>query len=83
MLKSASYICRLEKQQLFLKSKGKDIVYYSLKTINELDKAEEKEKQIKPKQVATAAMLSNVLVLSTTKTNPFVGLKVLLLPPKV
>jgi hypothetical protein len=67
----------------FLKSKGKDMVCRSLKTMDKLDKVEEKEKQIESKQAATAAMLSNVLVLSMTETDPFVGLEVLLLPPKV
>jgi hypothetical protein len=59
------------------------MVYYSLKTINKLDKVKEKEKQIKSKQAATAAILSSILVLSTTKTNPFASLKVLLLLLKV
>jgi hypothetical protein len=59
------------------------MVRCSLKTINELDKAKEKEKQIKPKQAAAAAMPSNALVLSKTRTDPFVSLKVLLLPLKV
>jgi hypothetical protein len=68
-----------------LKSKGKDIVRYSLKTIDKLNKVKEKEKQIKFKHTAaeTAAMPSNTLALSTTKTNPFAKLKVLLLPPRV
>jgi hypothetical protein len=86
-LKSASRIRRLEKQQSFLKSKGKDIVCCSLKTIDKLDKIKEKEKQIKLKQAATAAILSNDLRLSApaprAKSDPFASLKVLLLPPKV
>jgi len=50
-----SCIKRLKKQQEFLKSKGKDMVYYSLKTLNKLEEAEEKEKQIKIKRVANKA----------------------------
>jgi hypothetical protein len=78
-------IKRLKKQQQFLKSKGKDIVCRGLKTIDELDKAKEKEKQIETKHIAAkaATTLSNTLVLSTTETDPFAKLKVLLLSLKV
>jgi hypothetical protein len=63
------------------------MVRCGLKTIDKLDKVREKKKQIKPKQAATAAMLSssltsNVLALGA-KTNPFAGLEVPLLLPKV
>jgi hypothetical protein len=71
----------LKKQKKFLKSKGKDIVCYSLKTLNKLEEAKEKERQIKTKHVTlkATAMLFNVLVLLLTKANPFVDVKVLLL----
>jgi hypothetical protein len=86
-LESASCIRRLKKQQAFLKSKSKDIVRCGLKTIDKLNKAEEKEKQIELKHVASAAMLSNSLILSAlalrVKSDPFAGVEVLLLPPKV
>jgi hypothetical protein len=59
------------------------MVCYSLKTMDKLDKAKEKEKQIESKQAASAAMPSNTLVLSKTETTPFAGLEVLLLPPRV
>jgi hypothetical protein len=47
--KNIACLKRFEKQKLFLKSKGKDIVCRKLKTINKLNKAKEKEKQIKTK----------------------------------
>jgi hypothetical protein len=63
------------------------MVCYSLKTIDKLDKAKEREKQIELKQAATAAMLSSNPRLSAlapgAKSNPFASLKVPLLPPKV
>jgi hypothetical protein len=71
----------------FLKSKGKDMVRRGLKTIDKLNEAEGKEKQIELEQAATAAMLSsslrlNVLALGT-KNDSFASLKVSLLLPKV
>jgi CO dehydrogenase/acetyl-CoA synthase beta subunit len=75
----------LKKQKKFLKSKGKNIVYCSLKTLNKLEEAKEKERQIETKHIATkaAAKLFNALVLLLTKANPFVNVKVLLLFLKV
>jgi hypothetical protein len=61
------------------------MVCCSLKTLNELEEAKEKEKQIEIKY-ATAkvvVMPSNVLALLLTKANPFVRVKVPLLLPKV
>jgi hypothetical protein len=85
MLKSTSWICCLKKQERFFKSKGKDIVCYSLKTLNKLEKAKEKERQIETKHITTkaTAMLSNVLALLLTKANPFASVKVPLLFLKV
>jgi hypothetical protein len=82
-----AYLERLEKQKLFLKSKGKDMVCCRLRTINKLNKAEEKEKQTELEQAATAAMPSsnprpNALALRA-KNDPFTNLEVLLLLPKV
>jgi hypothetical protein len=83
--KNIACLKRLKKQKKFFKSKGKDIVCYSLKMLNKLKKAKEKEKQIETKHVTVkaAAMLSNVLALLLTKVNPFVSVKVPLLPLKV
>jgi len=50
-----SCIKRLKKQQEFLKSKGKDIVCYSLKTFNKLEKVKERKRQIKVKHTANKA----------------------------
>jgi hypothetical protein len=63
------------------------MVYCGLKTINELDEAKEREKQIRLKQAATAAMLSSSPRLGAlaprAENDPFASLKVLLLLPKV
>jgi hypothetical protein len=50
-----SCIKRLEKQQEFLKSKGKDMVCRSLKTLNELEEVKEKERQIETERAAIEA----------------------------
>jgi hypothetical protein len=85
VLKSALCICCLKKQERFLKSKGKDIVCCSLKTLNKLEKAKEKERQIETERVTAkaAAMPFSVLALLLTKANPFVSVKVPLLPLEV
>jgi hypothetical protein len=61
------------------------MVRYSLKTLNKLEEAKEKERQIETKHMTAkaAAMPSNVLVLLLTKVNPFASIKVPLLPPEV
>jgi hypothetical protein len=85
VIDSLTCVKRLKKQQRFLKTKGKDIVCCSLKTLDKLKEAEEKERQIKTKY-ATAkavAMPSNVLALLLTKANPFASVKVPLLLLKV
>jgi hypothetical protein len=82
-----SCIKRFERQQEFLKSKGKDMVRRGLKTLDKLEKAEERERQIESKQAATAAMLSSSprpdAPAPRAKGNPFASLEVPLLPPKV
>jgi hypothetical protein len=50
-----SCIKRFERQQEFLKSKGKDIVCHSLKTLNELEEVEERERQIETERAAVKA----------------------------
>jgi uncharacterized membrane protein (DUF2068 family) len=72
---------RLKKQKNFLKSKGKDIVCYSLRMLDKLKEAKEKERQMEIEHVTAkaAAMPSNALALLLTKANPFIGIKVLLL----
>jgi hypothetical protein len=76
---------RLEKQQKFLRSRGKDMVRRGLKTLDELDEAEAKERQMESERATAeaAAMPSNVLVLSSTEADPFAGVEVPLLPPEV
>jgi hypothetical protein len=61
------------------------MVCYSLKTLNKLKEAEEKERQMETKHATTkaAAMLSNILALSLTKVNPFVSVEIPLLLPEV
>jgi hypothetical protein len=83
--KNIACLKRFKKQKKFLKSKGKDIVCCSLKTLNKLKEIKEKERQIETEHVTAkaAAMLSNVLALSLIKANPFASVKVPLLPPEV
>jgi DNA modification methylase len=87
MLESALCICCLKKQERFLKSKGKDIVCCSLKTLNELEEAEEKERQTETERAATVVTAkpssAYVLALLVTETDPFTELKALSLSPKV
>jgi hypothetical protein len=63
------------------------MVRRGLKTMDKLDKAEEKEKKIELEQAATAAMLSSSsrpdVLVPKAKNNPFASLKVPLLLPKV
>jgi hypothetical protein len=60
------------------------MLYYSLKTLDKLEEAKEREKQEEEKRVAKATttlfVLTNNLFLMS---NPFAKLKVPLLPPKV
>jgi CO dehydrogenase/acetyl-CoA synthase beta subunit len=83
--KNIACLKRLKKQKKFLKSKGKDMVRCSLKTLDKLEKVKKEERQIETKRITTkaAAMPFNVLVLLLTKANPFAGVKVLLLLLKV
>jgi hypothetical protein len=82
-----SCIERLERQQEFLKSKGKDMVCRGLKTLDELEEAKERERQMESKQTAQAAMLSSGprpdALAPRAKSDPFASLEVPLLPPKV
>jgi hypothetical protein len=55
-----SCIKRLKKQQEFLKSKGKDMVCYSLKTLNKLKEVKEKERQIETKRAAVKAATTQI-----------------------
>ena len=73
---------RLEKQQRFLKSKGKDIVRRGLKTLNKLEKAKERERQIETKHAAVEAAATQVHG-QAALANPFVRIEILLLPLKV
>jgi hypothetical protein len=61
------------------------MVCCSLKTLDKLEEAKEKERQIETKctTAKAAAMPSNALALLLTKANPFVSVKVPLLPPEV
>ena len=53
--KNLAYYKRLKKQKEFLKTKSKDIVCYSLKTLNKLKEVKEKERQIKEERVTNKA----------------------------
>jgi hypothetical protein len=58
-----------------------------LKTLNKLEEAKKKERQIETEYIATIATTrpssAYALALPITKTNPFARLKALLLPLKV
>jgi hypothetical protein len=53
-----SCIKRFKRQQEFLKSKGKDIVCYSLKTLDKLEKVKERERQIETEHTAVKAAIT-------------------------
>ena len=78
-MESTARAKRLEKQQKFLKTKGKDMLRCKLKTLDKLEEAEEKEKQEKEIQ----ALAEQATMPSNLADDPFVGLKVPLLPPGV
>ena len=77
-----SCIKRLKKQQEFLKSKGKDMVRCGLKTLNELEEVEEREKQIETERAATKAAATLVHG-QAALVNPFAEIEILLLPLEV
>jgi len=58
------------------------MLYQSLKTIDKLNKAKEKEKQIETKRVAIKAATTQIHG-QAAKANPFARIKILLLPLKV
>ena len=77
-----SYIKRLKRQQEFLKSKDKDIVRCSLKTLNKLKEVKEREKQIKGERAAIKAAIKLFIALQATLkqfANPFAKIKIPLL----
>jgi hypothetical protein len=55
-----SCIKRLKRQQEFLKSKGKNIVCCSLKTLNKLKEVKERERQVETKHTAIKAAATQV-----------------------
>ena len=55
-----SCIKRLKRQQEFLKSKGKDMVRRGLKTLDELEEVEEKERQMETERAAVEAATTQV-----------------------
>ena len=59
IMESLAYIEQLEKQQEFLKCKGKDMLRRGLKTMDELDEVEEKERQEKENSKAITTILTN------------------------
>ena len=57
------------------------MVCCSLKTLDKLEKAEEKERQIEIERAAKAAVIQIQTLVA--KTDPFARIKIPLLPPKV
>jgi hypothetical protein len=80
--KNMSCLKRLEKQKKFLKTKGKDMVRHGLKTLNKLEEAEAKEKQIEDKRAANKAA-ANSYHASAPKADPFAKIEIPLLLLKV
>jgi hypothetical protein len=77
-----SRIERLEKQQGFLKSKGKDMVRRGLKTLDELEEVEERERQMETERAAIEAAATQVHG-QAAAADPFAGIEIPLLPPEV
>ena len=82
MSKNLAYIQWLKKQEKFLKSKGKDMVCYSLKTLDELEEAKEKERQIEEERAANKAA-TNLFYALAPKADPFTKIEIPLLPLEV
>ena len=82
MSENLTCLQRLKKQEKFFKLKGKDIICYSLKTLNELEEVKERERQIKTKRAAIKATASQVYSQAAV-ANPFAKIKILLLPLEV
>jgi hypothetical protein len=80
--KNMSCLKRFKKQKKFLKSKGKDMVRRSLKTLDKLEEVEEKEKQMEEERAATRAA-ATVCALAPSKPDPFTRIEILLLLLKV
>jgi hypothetical protein len=80
-------LLRLDRQREFLEKRAGEMIRRGLKTMDELDEAEEKEKQMELEQAATAAMLSSGprpdAPAPGAERDPFAGLEVPLLPPEV
>jgi hypothetical protein len=82
MSETTARILRLEKQQEFLKSKGRDMLRRGLKTLDELEEAEAKEKQMEEERAAAEAA-ANQSHAPAPEADPFAGLEVPLLPPEI
>ena len=82
MSENLAQLQRLERQEKFLKSKGKDIVCHSLKTLDKLEEVEEKKRQIETKHT-TAKAAATQIYSQAAKANPFTRIKILLLPLEV
>jgi hypothetical protein len=73
---------RLKKQQRFLKSKSKDMVCRSLKTLDKLEEVEEKEKQMEEERAACKAA-ATAYALALLEPDPFAKIEIPLLSSKV
>jgi hypothetical protein len=76
--KNTSHVLCLKRQQKFLKLKGKDMVRRSLKTLDKLEEAEEKEKQMERECVASKAA-ATAYALALLKPDPFARIEIPLL----
>jgi hypothetical protein len=82
MSENLARLQRLERQEKFLKSKGKDMVRRGLKTLDELEEVEEKERQMETERAAVEAAATQVHG-QAAAADPFAGIEIPLLPPEV
>ena len=73
---------RLEKQKKFLKSKGKEMLRRGLKTLDELEEVEERERQMETERAAAEAAATQIHG-QAAAADPFAGIEIPLLPPEV
>ena len=75
-------ILRLRKQQRRLQTKAKELIRRGLKTMDELEAVEEKEKQMETERAANEAASTQVHG-PAAEADPFAGIEIPLLPPEV
>ena len=75
-------LLRLDRQQEFLRTKGREMLRRGLRTLDELEAEEEKEKQMETERAANEAASTQVHG-QAAEADPFAGIEIPLLPPEV